>query len=277
MVSGGPIASALHPELDIRKSATRVAATIARAFLRGNKRAAFAVERHLPQAKTNLHAEYTRTVGEYLSSLPPGAVVVDVGGGKKCDFARHRAPGSGVKLVAVDVSAEELAHNVDVDEKVVADATQRLPFGDQEVDIIASHSVIEHLRDSEAFVRESARVLKHGGFSINMLPNRFAPFSVANRLMPRSLSRQLLRILIPGSEGKLGFPAFYDRTDPSAMREIIAQSGLEVVELRVGYYQAEYFDFFLPLYLLSAAYEIVASSLRLQDLAANMLIVARRP
>ena len=255
---------------------TGAVASAARTFMRGNKRVSLAIEHHLPQAKTNLHAEYSQTVAEYLSLLPSGAVVVDVGGGKKCDFARYRAPGSGVKLVAVDVSAEELALNVDVDEKVVADASERLPFADEEVDLIASHSVIEHLHDSEAFIRESARVLKRGGLFINMLPSRFAPFALANRLMPRALSRRLLGVLIPGSEGKLGFPAFYDRTYPSAMRKVVAQSGFEIVELRVGYYQAEYFDFFVPLYLLNAAYELIASSLHLENLAANMLIVARR-
>ena len=60
------------------------------------------------------------------------------------------------------------------------------------------------------------------------------------------------------------------------MRKIVAKSGFEIVELRVGYYQAEYFDFFVPLYLLNAAYELIASSLRLENLGANMLIVARR-
>jgi len=250
--------------------------TAARSFLRANKRVALAIQNHLPQAKTNLHEEYARTVAEYLRALQRGSVVVDVGGGKKCDFAHHRRPDSGVKLVAVDVSAEELAHNTDVDEKLVADASERLPFGNEEVDMIVSHSVVEHLRDSEAFVRESARVLKRGGLFIHMLPNRFAPFSVANQLMPRGLSRRLLRVLIPGSEGRLGFPAFYDRTYPSALRQMTARSGFEIVELRVGYYQAEYFDFFVPLYLLNVVYELITSSLRLENLAANVLIVARK-
>src|SRR5918995_287962 len=176
-------------------------------FILTNKRASRRIHRHLPHAQSNLHAEYVGTVAEHVERLPPGAIVVDVGGGRKCEFARFRKAGSGVLIVAVDVSNEELAHNTDVDEKLVADITKRLPFDDAEVDMIVSRSVIEHLRDSEAFAREAARVLKPGGHFISVLPSRFAPFSIANQLLPRRLSRYLLRMLIPGSEGRLGFPA----------------------------------------------------------------------
>jgi ubiquinone/menaquinone biosynthesis C-methylase UbiE len=252
-------------------------ATGAGVFLRANKRAADAVEARLPHAKTNLHDEYAHAVAQYMNSLPRGAVVVDVGGGKKCAFARYRNPTSGVRLVAVDISAEELAYNVDVDEKLVADVTERLPFGDHEVDMLVSSSVIEHLRNSEAFVRESARVLKPRGLFVHVLPNKFAPFSVANQLIPQRIAQRLLRVLVPGSEGVLGFPAFYDRTYPAAFRQLVARCGLNVRELRVAYYQAYYFDFFIPLYIINVAYELVVSSLRLENLAANMLIVAQKP
>jgi ubiquinone/menaquinone biosynthesis C-methylase UbiE len=249
----------------------------ATAFLRANKRAAKRLKPYVPQARTDLHREYTRVVAEHVNALPPGATVVDVGGGRKCAFARYRNPASGVRVVAVDVSAEELALNADVDLTVVADVTERLPFGDNEVDLVVSRSVIEHLRRPQAFFDEAARVLKPGGLTIHVVPSRFAPFAIANQILSRRISSRLLRMLIPGSEGVLGFPAFYEQTYPSAFRRMLARSRLDVIELRVGYYQADYFNFFVPLFVLSAAYELIVSTLRLENLAANMLVLARKP
>jgi SAM-dependent methyltransferase len=226
------------------------------AFIKVNQRICARVERRLPQAQVNLHRAYEETVARYLNSTADGGVVVDVGGGRKCNFAKYRRPGSGVRLVAVDISAAELEHNHDVDEKRVADVTQGLPFEDEEVDLIVSRSVIEHLRNSEEFIAHSARALKRGGVSIHVFPSKFAPFSIANQLLPQKLTRRLLYALIPGSKGVLGFPAFYDRTYASAARAMFERQGFEIAELRLGYYQAEYFDFFVPLYLLNALYEL---------------------
>ena len=234
------------------------------------------IERRLPQASVNLHRAYEETVARYLNSTGDGGVVVDIGGGKKCDFAKYRRPGSRVKLVAVDISAAELDHNHDVDEKRIADVTRGLPFEDGEVDLIASRSVIEHLQSSEEFIAHSARVLKRGGVSIHVFPSKFAPFSIANQLLPRKLTRRLLYGLIPGSEGVLGFRAFYDRTYASAARAMFERHGFEIAELHGGYHQAEYFDFFVPLYLLNALYELALYRLRAENLAANVLIVARK-
>jgi ubiquinone/menaquinone biosynthesis C-methylase UbiE len=247
-----------------------------RAFMKTNQEICARIERRLPQASVNLHRAYEETVARYLNSTGDGGVVVDVGGGKKCDFAKYRRPGSRVKLVAVDISAAELDHNHDVDEKRIADVTRGLPFEDGEVDLIASRSVMEHLQSSEEFIAHSARVLKRGGVSIHVFPSKFAPFSIANQLLPRKLTRRLLYGLIPGSEGVLGFPAFYDRTYASAARAMFERQGFEIAELHVGYHQAEYFDFFVPLYLLNAVYELALYTLRAENLAANVLIVARK-
>lgn len=260
-----------------RPSPKAITASAARAFLRANKLAARRLKPYVPQARIDLHREYPRVVAQHLNALPPGATVVDVGGGRRCAFARYRNPASGVRIVAVDVSADELAFNVDVDDKVVADVTARLPFADNEVDLVVSRSVIEHLRRPEAFFDEAARVLKSGGLTIHVVPSRFAPFAIANQLLSRRTSSKLLRTLVPGSEGVLGFPAYYEQTYPSAFRRMLGKSRLEVIELRVGYYQADYFNFFLPLFVLSAAYELIVSTLRLENLAANMLVVARKP
>ena len=207
----------------------------------------------------------------------PSQIVVDAGGGGKCWFATYRDPAAAARIIAVDIDAEEMAANTDVDEKRVADVSKHLPFKDGEVDLVTSRSVLEHLRKTDAFMRETYRVLKPGGFAIHLFPSKYAPFSVLNRLLPQRLSSWLLHVLVPGSKGVLGYPAFYDRTYASGMRRLLAEAGFEIVDVRVDYYQANYFAFFFPLYMLNVAYEMFVRRLGQANLAATVLIVAQKP
>ena len=219
---------------------------------------------------------YEQTVARYLNSLTGAAIVADVGGGKRCHFARYRKPDSTVRIVAVDVSEEEFSENRDVDETRVADVWRRMPFSPGEVDMVVSRSTLEHLPDVESFVGNAADSLRPGGYFIHVLPSRFAPYAIINRLLPNSVSKVLLRAIFPGSEGVLGFPAYYDRTYASSMRALLERHGFDVIDLRVDYYQSEYFEFLVPLYLASALYELVISALGAEDLAATIFVVARK-
>jgi SAM-dependent methyltransferase len=254
----------------------RIATGAWRTFLQANKGLCAILERSLPQAEPDIHAVYETRVATYLSTLPAGAKVVDVGGGRKCDFAKYRSPRSGIKLIAVDISAEELEHNADVDETRVADVTKELPFDDEAVDLIVSRSVLEHLQNSELFIENSARILKRGGYAIHVFPSKYAPFAMINRLLPNSISKWLLHILIPGSEGRLGFRAYYDRTYMSGMKRIIKRYDFEIIDVEVSYYQAGYFNFFVPFFLLNVLYELIVYALRLENLAATVIVVARK-
>ncbi len=64
-------------------------------------------------------------------------------------------------------------------------------------------------------------------------------------------------MLIPESEGRLGFPAYYDRCYASAMASLHEGAGFEVVQTRVSHYQSEYYAFFVPAYVLSSMYELL--------------------
>jgi len=206
----------------------------------------------------------------------PNQLVVDVGGGKSCPFAKYRRPESGTRIVAVDVSEDDIKENRDVDEARTADIVQGLPFGPAEVDMIVSRSVLEHLADLEAFIANSKGVLKPGGYFIHFLPGRFAPFAIINRMLSQRLSRRILFFLHPQTVGICGFPSFYDRCSYSALARLVESPGFEIEEQRLTYYQSRYFDFFFPLYLASVGYELLARATGLPNLSAYILIVARK-
>ncbi len=49
-----------------------------------------------------------------------------------------------------------------------------------------------------------------------------------------------------------------------------------MVGVHTSYYQSQYFDFFVPLYLVSALYEALIQALGVKNLCAYLLIVARK-
>lgn len=243
--------------------------------LRANKRASRALERRLPHTHESVQRQFVDVVAGLMNDRP-GLVVVDVGGGKTCHFASRRDPALGTRIVAVDVSEEELAANDLVDEKRVADVTRELPFGDGEVDLVVSRSVVEHLPDTNAFFAHCARVLRPGGWTVHVLPSKFSPHSLLNQALPHGVSKRLLHSLFPWSRGVLGFPAYYDGCYPAELERRLEAHGFEVTDVRVDYYQSEYYSFFLPAYVVSAAYELAVRAAGARNLAAAVLVVARR-
>jgi SAM-dependent methyltransferase len=230
----------------------------------------------LPQKSLDAQRIYLTAIAERLNSLSGPSLVVDVGGGSRCHFAGYRPPHADITIVAVDVSSDELARNVDVDEKRAADVTKEMPFAAGTVDLVASEAVLEHLSDTERFISNCARVVKPGGTFISLFSSRFSPHALANRVLPDKWSGALLRALAHESEGRLGFAAHYDRTYASEMSRMLDRHGFSVLDLQVSYYQSPYFAFFVPFFLVSAVYELCVRALGLTNLAAYVVVVAER-
>lgn len=246
-----------------------------RRFFDVNRRMSQWLERRLPHAREDFFADYDGVVARYMNARA-GQVVVDVGGGKRCPFAQLRVPELGSHIVAVDMSADELRFNTDVDDVRVANIMEGLPFAAGEVDMIVSRSVLEHLTNLEAFVASARTSLREGGYFIHLVPARYAPFAVLNRAIPAWLSRRIMYFFHPETVGICGFPAFYDRCDYASLMRVLDENGFDVEECRVSYYQSRYYNFFVPFYLLSALYETAAHALGRPVLAAYLLVIARR-
>jgi methionine biosynthesis protein MetW len=51
------------------------------------------------------------------------------------------------------------------------DLNERLPFSDETFDVVHANHIIEHLSDTDLFIRELYRVLKFGGYGVISTPN----------------------------------------------------------------------------------------------------------
>ena len=242
-------------------------------FLLANRRLSARFDRRDDVA---LYARYDADVGEALRALPAGALVADVGGGRTCSFAGQLPSDHSLTIVAVDVSAEELAANTTADRTMVADVSRRIPFADREVDLLVSRTLLEHVPDVQGAVREMARVLKPGARTIHLLPCRYALFAIVARVVPFGLAKRMLHLAIPSAKGVVEFDVMYDRGHPRALERTFAAAGFSDVAVECTWDQTDYFQALFPAFLLVMLYQRLAALLRLRVLASYAIVRATR-
>lgn len=240
-------------------------------------RIATAIERRgWVESDQPLWRRFEASVAEALREMPDGGTFVDLGGGRSCVYESAVPRDRGVRLVAVDISADELALNTSADVTKLADVAEGLPFADQEVDLLVSRVVLEHVDGVPAAIGHMARVLKPRGRTIHFVPGRYATFALAARLLPFGPLLKLLHFAIPSSVGVVEFDVHYDHTDPVALERLFREAGFRDVSVSWTAAQADYFKPFLPAYLAVALYQTAVRALGLRRLAAYVIVDAWR-
>jgi SAM-dependent methyltransferase len=229
--------------------------------------------RRWPYDRTRFRSLYTARVAELAQG---GDLITDVGAGRCTPFAAELPDGCGV--LGVDVSRDDLDANraltMRVTRNVVTEGLPGQAFGSQ---VVCSRFVLEHLPSLDAFSEEAFRATRPGGYSVHLFSGRWSAFAMANRLLPKALSRRLLFALRPASRDVGGFPTHYDHTDPRAARERFRRAGFAEVETELSWEVSQYFEWCLPLYGLARAWESLARRLRLETVASYVVLTARRP
>jgi SAM-dependent methyltransferase len=167
--------------------------------------------------------------------------------------------------------------NNSLDKKIECDVVADIPLADDSVDLFTISSGVEHFSNNERFLENAYRKLRPGGFFIAQFPSRYAPFAIANRMLPPRFTRRLLDSSMGSTSRELGFPAHYDRTHYSAFKKLCSRVGFQEVYHLPGYYSSSYCEFFVPLYLLSYAFDAVAFSMGIKQLAAYNLWILIKP
>jgi len=242
-------------------------------FFELNRRMSERLARQLPHTRVNASGVYARNVARKLGACT-GATAVDIGSGSACPYAIYKPSGS--VIVALDVASDSLRVNTDVDVRVVADASYRLPLSDSSVDILTSRWVLEHLRDVNRFVAESVRVLRPEGVAVHLFTCRKSWFARINRLLGEESARRLLYTVHPESRRAGGFPAHYQQCTVDDMSSLHHAHGLDVIEGRV-FYGTNYAYFFIPAFILVSLYEMTLQALNLRNSAATVILTVKKP
>ncbi len=164
------------------------------------------------------------------------ARVLEIGagqGGKGIAYAL-----SGMQITALDIDAPALARGLAAARRLGAAVRYlsadgaRLPFPANSFDAILLDSVIEHVRDLFALLRECARVLKRGGIVFVVFPPFYGPLSGHIddyilfpwfHLLPRAWVKRGLQTRVP-------LPGYLAPLDAYAVFETL--NGLTVFEFK---------------------------------------------
>lgn len=250
-------------------------ASLLRVFVRINQLISNAFDSALP---ATLRMDGNRTFREEVipSLIRPNITIYDVGGGSQpCISAKQKAA-HNVKLVGLDISAEELeaAPKGIYDEKIVADLASYRGNGD--ADVIVCQAVLEHISDNQSSIRSLAEILKPGGELYVFVPSRNAVFARLNMIMPQRWKEKILYTLLPHTEDHQGFPAFYDHCTPSSMSRLIEASGMEVKRIE-RFWISSYFKVFFPAFLLWRLWQSCTYLFLRGDAAETFILVAKKP
>ena len=105
------------------------------------------------------------------SRVRPGERVLEVDCGPGVLAAKMRDRGAAVQATEISGVAAERARAKGIPTAHVNSELERLPFPDDEFDVVVSNSMVEHRFFHERPLDEAARVLRPGGRLILCLPN----------------------------------------------------------------------------------------------------------
>ena len=219
-------------------------------------------------------AEFDTAVQAYLRKLDPGSVVADLGGGRRFIYS-HWVP-KDVKVWAIDIDPDELELNSDVDTKILGDVSKSLPIDSNEVDLILSRALLEHVEDNESALREMHRILKPGGRMIHFIPARYSTFGVAARVLPFEQLKKLLHLAIPGTIGIVEFPVFYNLCTAKKLSRNLEVLNFGDISVKTCYYASSYFYPVLPAYLVVVFYQFIIRKMKIDVLSQYLIVTAKK-
>jgi 2-polyprenyl-3-methyl-5-hydroxy-6-metoxy-1,4-benzoquinol methylase len=105
-------------------------------------------------------------VEQILALLPPGASVLEVGGG--AGWQALVLADRGYRVEAIDLARSQ--YREERVWPVLSYDGVHIPFPERHFDVVFSSNVLEHVESLEALMAEMRRVLKADGFGIHLLP-----------------------------------------------------------------------------------------------------------
>lgn len=247
-----------------------------RSFVDLNIRVSRALDQLLP---ASLREDGNRT---FLKDYAPdairrGATLYDVGGGSQPFVTLAAKEEHGMRVVGLDISAEEMALAPPgvYDRAIAADLCTFV--GDADADVVMCQATLEHVPDGPGAIRAIASILKPGGRAFIFAPSRNALFARLNLLLPQNLKERLLFTLFPAkATGHDGFPAFYYHCTPKQIEALARSNGL-VVERHALFWVSSYFTVFVPAYLAWRMFQGVSYLFSGRNAAETFIYVLRKP
>lgn len=138
--------------------------------------------------------------------------VCDVGGGANPLLSIEDLRAFDLDYTVLDISAEELEKAPPGYQRLCGDVCRLTVPPEQRFDLVFSRMVAEHVESAEQFHRAIHSLLVPGGIAVHLFPTLFTVPFLVNRILPETVSRQLLKCFSARDDHKEGkFPAYYNR------------------------------------------------------------------
>lgn len=125
-------------------------------------------------------------------------------------------------VIAADVDPVVLGNPM-AHERIVIDATGRIPVPDNSVDVVSAFSTFEHVEDPAAVATELDRIVKPGGWILGWTPNLWGYVGCGIRIIPDALHERVLRLVEPHRESEDTFPTYYRMNTRGAFRMLFPE------------------------------------------------------
>ena len=133
-----------------------------------------------------------------------------------------------VRLVALDISADQLERNRIADEKIVGDL-QRIELPGRAFDMIVCWNVLEHLQRPEAAVARMSRWLRVGGTLVIGVPNLWSTKGLVTKFTPHAFHKWVYRHVLGEGDVTPFKTYFRSSISPGSLTTVAAENGLDLV------------------------------------------------
>ncbi|WP_340645161.1 methyltransferase domain-containing protein [Phenylobacterium sp.] len=209
---------------------------------------------------------------EVLSLLKPGMTVLDLGAGRGA-LPELNFSGLGVTLWGADIDPV-VKENANLDRAFVTTPTEFTGVPDQSVDLLISCSVLEHVSEPEALLKEVFRVLKPGGEFLAKTPNKFHYMPLIATLTPIWFHK--LYNKWRGREEVDTFPTLYRLNSRKTVQRLAPGAGLHIEKIWTVEGRPEYLRLTAPTYAVGFAYERIVNALDADNWKAVLFFRATR-
>jgi hypothetical protein len=143
-------------------------------------------------------------------------------------------------------------------------------------DMIISTTLLEHVKNNRNAIHRIYDALCAGGTTHHYIPSMHHPYSLLLRLLGPNLQRKLIALLRPEGLEVSGYPAFFDHCSPRRMQQVFEAAGFERINVKSFFRANDYFDFFLPGYLLITGLENICRRLDWRYFCSGFVISAAK-
>lgn len=131
---------------------------------------------------------------------------------------------------------------------------QRLPFNDDQFDLVVCRCVLEHVKSPRIFFAEVARVLKGGGEFIFLTPSRYDYVSLLATLIPNRLHPWIVHMTEGRAEADT-FPTFYRANSKRRIKRLGREAGMNIARFDYLHHSPTSLMFSPTLYRLATIYD----------------------